>query len=109
MHASFTPHPFIVFVDADGKRLDQIDLWAVDAPAYHESMVAAANNVQLYVDGALKMFSVDSITFSHNTGYTFVTVSPLPDHRAPQVGDDDTPGELEGQMSIDDYGDVGGC
>lgn len=102
MQAPFTPHPFIVFVDADGKRLDQIDLWAVDGPSYHEAMVAAADNVQLYVGGSLKMFSVDSITFSHNTGYTFVTVSPLPDHRAPQVDDSSADGEMPGQMMIDD-------
>jgi hypothetical protein len=101
MHASYTPHPFIVFVDEDGKRLDQVDLWAVDAPSYHEAMVAAADNVQLYVDGALKVFSVESITFSPKTCYTFVTVSPIPDHRAPNVADASS--EMEGQMSIDDY------
>ena len=59
MHAPYTPHPYIVFVDEDGQRLDQVDLWAVDAPSYHEAMVAAADNVQLYVDGALKVFSVE--------------------------------------------------
>ena len=97
MQDHFTCRPFIVFVDADGQRLDQIDLWAVDAPAYHEAMVAAADNVQLYVDGALKVFSIESITFSPKTCYTFVTVVPIVEHRAPNVG------EMTGQMSIDDY------
>jgi len=101
MHAPYTPHPYIVFVNEDGQRLDQVDLWAVDAPSYHEAMVAAADNVQLYVDGALKVFSVESITFSPKTCYTFVTVAPIAEHRAPNVGD--APGEMEGQMSIDDY------
>lgn len=108
MRDHFTTHPFIVFVDEDGNRLDQIDLWAVDAPAYHEAMVAASDNVQLYVNGSMKMYSVESITFSPKTCYTFVTVAPIVEHRAPNVGEVATPSEMEGQMSIDDY-DVGGC
>jgi hypothetical protein len=102
MRARRSPHPFIVFVDSQDKRIEQIDLLAVDAP-YYEAMVAAADVVQLYVDGALKMFTVGKITFSPCTGYTFVTVDPiLP--ALPALALEAAPSsQMEGQMCIDDY------
>ena len=110
MRARQSRHPFIVFVDQKGRRIEQIDLKEVgEAHSYYEAMVAAADVVQLYTGGKHNMYRVEKITFSPSTGYTFVTVELIPDYRAPNVSDEaQSPLEMEGQMSIDDY-DVGGC
>jgi hypothetical protein len=65
-------------------------------------MVAAADVVQLYVGGEFKMYEVVKITFSPTTGYTFVSVEPIPEHRSPLLDNGESSLELEGQMSIDD-------
>lgn len=115
-HPTF--HPFIIFVDKEGNRIDQIDLWAVDAPSYHEAMVAASQTVSLYVNGAQELYAVLGVHFEPRTGYTHVHVQEYGEYRKEfycggkreqgrslEAG---FSGEMEGQMSIDDY-NVGGC
>lgn len=102
MRVPYSKRPFIVFIDRDGRRLEQIDLWEVDAPSYHEAMVAAADIVQLYVGGEFKLYEVTKITFCPTTGYTFVSVEPIPDKRSPVLDDPELATEVEGQMSIED-------
>ena len=92
MHASYHNRPYIVFVDSEGRRIDQIDLGKAHS-SYEAAAAASADFVQLYTEGKLKTFRIVSRTYSVTTGYTFIEIAQS--QTSPNT-------EMEGQRSIDD-------